>query len=85
MYGMSFGLVCEVEAIEAINNNKIGQIWREVLYPRPKHIESNLYQLSYFRKMSGKSFHLGNQTLQVPRKLHALNRQRLIEELAKAN
>lgn len=35
--------------------------------------------------MSEKSFHLGNQTLQVPRKLHAVNRQRLVEELAKAN
>ena len=32
-----------------------------------------------------RTFHLGNQTLQVPRQLHIVNRQRLVDELVKVN
>jgi len=35
--------------------------------------------------MAEQTFHLGNQTLQVPRKLHELNRQRLVEKLSSKN
>ena len=32
--------------------------------------------------MTEQAFHLGNQTLRVPRKLHSVNRQRLVDGLA---